>query len=198
MSRHTSLELDLRPSVPAASLRVVAGLAAGLAVVLVGFDGWRSARSPGGLWDGVGSPQLAGWSIAAGLAAAAWLVWRTQDHVAPVLAVGIGLGALANDGGVSWRTFVLAGLVLVMLRSVALVGGLAWDARIELDVLRPVLRSTGAVLLAVVAVGAVVGFLDGASDPDPGMKVLGSVAVVVVAVWLLPREWMRSRPRPPR
>src|SRR5690554_1452098 len=78
MSRHTSLELDLRPSVPAASLRVVAGLAAGLAVVLVGFDGWRSARSPGGLWDGVGSPQLAGWSIAAGLAAAAWL--RSEER----------------------------------------------------------------------------------------------------------------------
>ena len=195
MSKQADLELDLRPGVPAAVLRITAGLAAGPAVLIVGVQGWRAATSPSGLWDGVGSPELAGWSIFFGLAAAAWLVWRTQDHVAPVLSIGIGLGALATDGGVSWRTFVLAGLVLVMLRASALVGGLAWSARIELDVLRPVLRSTGAVLLAVVTVGAVVGLLDGASDADAGMKVLGSLAVIVVAMWLLPKQWMRAKAR---
>lgn len=195
MSTQASLDLDLRASVPAGTVRLVAGLAAGIAVLIVGFQGWRSATSPTGLWDGVGSPQLAGWSIFLGLAAAAWLVWRTQDHVAPVLSIGIGFGALASDGGVSWRTFLLAGLVLVMLRASALVGGLAWRARVELDVLQPVLRSTAGVLGVVVAVGAVVGFLDGATEPDTGMKVLGSIAVIVVAMWLLPRHWMRSKPR---
>lgn len=195
MSTQADLELDLRPSVPAAALRITAGLAAGLAVLIVGFQGWRAAQRPSGLWDGVGSPQVAGWSIFFGLLAAAWLVWRTQDHVAPVLSIGLGIAALANDGGMSWRTFVLAGLVLVMLRASAVVGGLAWRARIELEVLRPVIRSTGAVLLAVVTVGAVVGFLDGATEADAGMKVLGSIAVVVVAMWLLPKQWMRTKAR---
>ena len=195
MSKQASLDLDLRASVPAGAVRLVAGLAAGIAVLIVGYQGWRSAHSPTGLWDGVGGPELAGWSIFLGLAAAAWLVWRTQDHVAPVLGIGIGLAALASDGGISWRTFLLAGLVLVMLRASALVGGLVWRARVELDVLRPVLRSTAGVLVAVVAVGAVVGLLDGATEADAGMKVLGSIAVIVVAMWLLPRHWMRTKPR---
>lgn len=191
MTDQPVLELDLRPSVPAAVLRVTAGLAAGLAVLLVGYQQWVGGRAGGSIWDGVGSLQLNGWSVVLGIAASAWLVWRTQDHVAPFLAVGIGVASLGADGGITWRTFLLAGLVLVMLRSAALVGGLAWDARIEIDVLRPVARSTGWLLVAVAVTGAVVGLLDQATEPDRGMKVLGAAAVLVVAVWLLPRRWLR-------
>lgn len=190
-----SIELDLRPSVPAAALRVTAGVAGGLAVLLVGFQGWREAVNADGLWDGFGSPQLTGWSVVLGILASAWIVWRTQDHVAPLLAVGVGVASLATAGGISWRTFVLAGLLLVMLRASALVGGLPWDARVEIDVLRPVLRSTGAVLLAVIAAGAVAGFLDGTNPPDFGMKLLGFGAVVVAGVWLLPKSWLRGKDR---
>jgi len=186
------IDLDLRPSVSAGALRVVAGLAAGLAVLLVGFQGWRDAMRPNGLWDGFGSPQLTGWSVFFGIAASVWIVWRTQDHVAPVLSIGVGFAALAMDGGISWRTFLLAGLLIVMLRSAALAGGLAWDARIELDVLRPVVRSTAGVFLAVLVAGAVAGFLDGSSGPDPGMKLIGLGAVIVAAIWLLPKYWARS------
>lgn len=191
--RLADIDLDLRPSVSAGALRLVAGLAAGLAVLLVGFQGWRDAMRPDGFWDGFGGPQLTGWSVFFGVVASVWIVWRTQDHVAPVLCVGVGFAALAMDGGISWRTFVLAGLLLVMVRSTALVGGLAWDARIELDVLRPVVRSTGGIFLAVLVAGAVAGFLDGSSDPDPGMKLIGAGAVIVAAIWLLPKYWLRGR-----
>ncbi len=187
------IDLDLRPSVPVAALRVTAGVAALLAVLLVGYQGWRDAMGADGLWDGFGSPQLAGWSVFLGILASAWIVWRTQDHVAPVLCVGIGFAALAGDGGISWRTFLLAGLLLVMLRASALVGGLSWRARVEVDVLRPVVRSTAGVLVAVVAAGGVAGFLDGSSAPDPGMKVIGVLAVIVAAIWLLPKYWLRGR-----
>ena len=187
------IDLDLRPSVPASWLRIAAGLAAGLAVLLVGYQGWRAAVGSDGLWAGFGSPQLAGWSVALGVLASGWIVWRTQDHVAPVLAVGIGFASLGADGGITWRTFLLAGLILVMLRAAALVGGLAWDARIELDVLRPVVRSTAGVFLAVLVAGGVAGLLTGTSAPDPGMKVLGVGAVIIAAVWLLPKYWVRGR-----
>lgn len=182
------LEIDLRPSVPAGLLRLVAGLAGGLAVLLVGYQQWVHDRAGG---DGIGTLQINGWSVVLGVLAGGWLVWRTQDHVAPVVAVGIGVASLGAGEGITWRTFVLAALVLVMLRTAALVGGLAWDARVEIDVVRPVARSTGWVLLAVAATGAVVGMLDGAAVPDRGMTVLGAVAVLVVAGWLLPRWWLR-------
>lgn len=185
------LDVDLRPSVPAALLRLVAGFAGGLTVLLVGYQQWVHGRAGGSVWDGIGTLQLSGWSVILGIAASGWLVWRTQDHVAPVLAVGIGIASLGTGGGITWRTFLLAGLVLVMLRAASLVGGLAWHARVEVDVVRPVVRSTGWVLLAVAATGAVVGTLDEAATPDRGMKVLGAVAVLVVAVWLLPRRWLR-------
>ena len=193
MTEHADLDLDLRPSVPAALLRVTAGLAGGLAVLIMGYQQWVHGSGRAGLWEGIGSIQLNGWSVILGILASAWLVWRTQDHVAPVLAVGLGVALLGVDGGITWRTFLLAGLVLVMLRAAALVGGLAWDARIEVDVLRPVARSTGWVLLAVAATGAVVGVLDGAASPERGMKVIGVAAIIVVAVWILPRRWLRGR-----
>ena len=187
------IDLDLRPSVPASWLRLGAGGAAFLAVLIVGFQGWRAPAGSRGLWDGVGSPQLAGWSIAFGILASAWIVWRTQDHVAPVLAVGLGIAALESDGGISWRTFLLAALILVMLRIAALVGGLAWGARVELDVLRPVVRSTVWVLVVVAFAGGVAGFLDGTGGADPGMKVLGVAAVIVAAICLLPKYWVRRK-----
>jgi len=187
------LDLDLRPSVPAAALRVTAGVAALLAVLLVGYQGWRDSVRPDGLWDGFGSPQLAGWSVLFGILASAWIVWRTQDHVAPVLCVGIGFAALVGDGGISWRTFLLAGLLLVMLRSAALVGGLSWRARVEIDVLRPVVRSTAGVFVTILAAGGIAGFLDGTGAPDPGMKIIGALAVIVAAIWLLPKYWLRAR-----
>lgn len=187
------IELDLRPSVPASVVRVLAGVAGGLAVLLVGFQGWQDAVGADGLWDAFGSPQLTGASVVLGILASVWIVARTQDHVAPLLAVAVGIACLATSGGISWRTYVLAGLLLVMLRASALVGGLPWDARVEIDVLRPVLRSTGAVLLALILVGSVAAFFDGSNPPDVAMKFLGFAAVVVAAIWLLPKNWLGEK-----
>jgi len=185
------VELGLRPAVPALVLRVLAGVCALLAVGIVGYEGWQTGT---GLWGAVGAPRLAWWSLVAGVVVSGWVVWRPQDHLAPLLALGVGVAVLLGPAGITWRTHVLAALVLVVLRCSALAAGLGWWALVEVDVLRAEARSTLGVLLLVVLVGTVGPVVGAPSASLVPVRLAGALAAAVLAAWLLPvRRSRRGR-----
>lgn len=177
----------LRGAVPGSVVRIVAAL---LVVAMAVLSG-----APGLL-------------VVLAVAAGGSVLWRPQWPVAPVVLVVAGFVVLAgpdllavtgSDGGGLLRA---SGLVLcghLMLRFTTLAGRIAWRGRVDRAVLAVLARSLVGIQLVVQgSLLAVVWLRSGLGGGVAGqgwLRLLAAAAVVAVALLVVPREWMRERPR---
>lgn len=111
----------------------------------------------------------------------------------------LGGGAGSTSAGLARTSALVLGVHLV-LRGSALASHVAWRSVVEGAVLGRVARSVlGAQLVAQSVVLAVVWLrsgLGGVVAGAPWLRLVAVVAVLAVALLVVPRSWLRRRPRP--
>jgi hypothetical protein len=180
------VEVGLAGAVPGLVVRLVPGVVAVVAALLTSATGY-------------------GWFVTA--VAAVTLIWKPRGPAAAVFTCLIGLSLIGSGDLLAvdpltgtvpgvWR---MAGLVLavhLLLVSSALAGHVAWRSFVEVGVLT---RAAGAVLGTQAVAQSLVLLVAWLRAWQPAgqewLRAVAVVAVIGVAVLVIPREWLARRAR---